>query len=38
MGGSVHDCVEITPLRASGGAYGTIGGTAYAGAGKGTYP
>lgn len=29
MGGSVHDCVEITPLRASGGAYGAIGGAVH---------
>lgn len=38
LGMSVYNCVEMTRCSASGGAYGAIGETAYAGAGKGTYP
>lgn len=36
IGESVYIWWEIVPLRASGGAYGAVGGTAYAGVGKGT--
>ena len=34
MGRSVYNCVEMTRCSASGGEYGTIGGTACAGVGR----